>query len=519
MTLIPGYRRLKTYISTLDYDQDIVIPSGRSIQFNKNMLTNANPLIYLLKVDENGLQFVKVNESINKILSFNISQLDETTSLFENNKINSTLYDSSSSGLPEGLSYSDGILKVSAGKLSGNSGLVVENLLKISNLDPRQEYGTDSNLVLEKYGAEYLGKEEDEIVVNEEGKDGYGVIYTLNSNTNTCTLHKFPENIGFYSTLHPYTIISKDNQKYSLIGIDDNAGMNCTSLNFVGLPSSVTKIGKNAFENCSSLISLDFSKIESLEIDTDAFSGCTNCTISILSSLETILHDRITNDKIDDASITIIPHDFVYVDETGYDSTSTIKYILNDENNTCTANSCENQSSVVNWTPYTRVYCKTTDKIYEIIEIGNKTFRNKLKLKINAIPYSVTNIGDEAFYLCTSLNYIDCTKLSTVTIGKNAFHNCTQFYLTFKNDVYNSLKEIGRISSDDKIDSAYALIVSNTILFDESKDKNIKYLFNDKKKEAILEKYPKGYKIPKFVINTKTNKKYKVIVKEKRFLW
>ena len=71
---------------------------------------------------------------------------------------------------------------------------------------------------------------------------------------------------------------------------DKGAFKNCTEITSVQFPQSLTKIGKNAFESCTGLISVDLSACTNLpKIDLYAFEGCTGLTsISLPANLTEI---------------------------------------------------------------------------------------------------------------------------------------------------------------------------------------------------------------------------------------
>ena len=529
MTKIPGYKRIKTYISDIEYDENLIIPNGKSIEFKKENSNEINTTI--LGAGNDGLQMSNSNNT----LSFNISSLkNNDIKMFENTKINPDLY-SSGSGLPKGLTYIDGILKIGANETTGNCGLIVENLLKISNLTHYLPSGSSKNLILETYNAEFLEKQDESIVViydeaEDVYKDSFGVEYSFQSTSNTFTLKKFPENIEFYSSLHPYSKISFNETKYNLVGIENNAGLNCTTLSFIGLPGTIKYIGSNAFKNCSQLKDIDLSKIEdTLSIDENAFLGCENCTITVVSSLEPSIETRIQNGKIDSADVTIIPYHFIYVNEYGKDITTGVTYELDSTTRTCIAKSYDyDVEQDILWTKYTRVRCskKEDENIYELIGITDGAFKSWTKLKISAIPYSVKSIGENAFKSCTrQYNEIDCTKLNGVTIGKDAFGWDTGYTLKFNSSEftrqYTDLNRIDYNSTTGKytLDGAIAISDDKNIILNADTIKY--YKFDDDKKIAIINKknIPNGYQVPEKVIDSKTNKVYTVIVQEKGFLW
>ena len=70
------------------------------------------------------------------------------------------------------------------------------------------------------------------------------------------------------------------------------------------------------------------------------------------------------------------------------------------------------------------------NKVYSVTSIGNMAFYGCNSLTSISIPESVTSIGDKAFYKCNSLTYITIPE-SITSIGKNAFEYCSNLYRVF----------------------------------------------------------------------------------------
>ena len=78
-------------------------------------------------------------------------------------------------------------------------------------------------------------------------------------------------------------------------------------------------------------------------------------------------------------------------------------------------------------------------KNYSVTTIGERAFYNCTSLASIDIPNSVTTIGELAFNRCTSLAFIDIPN-SVMTIGKRAFFNCTSLASV---NIPNSVTTIG----------------------------------------------------------------------------
>ena len=150
------------------------------------------------------------------------------------------------------------------------------------------------------------------------------------------------------------------------------AFLNCTSLESIEIPSSVTSIEFRAFESCTSLTSVTFGEDSQLTtIGMDAFYNCTS-----LTSIE-------------------IPSSVTSIGSSAFES-------------------CTSLTSV------------TFGEDSQLPSIGRSDFYNCTSLTSIEIPSSVTSIGYGAFVDCTSLTSVTFGENSQLTnIGVYAFCNCT----------------------------------------------------------------------------------------------
>ena len=110
-------------------------------------------------------------------------------------------------------------------------------------------------------------------------------------------------------------------------------------------------------------------------------------------------------------------------------------YILSDEDKTCEVSDCSTRltSAVI---PPTVTYNGTT---YSVTSIGDWAFYECSHLTSIEIPNSVTSIGDRAFYGCTSLTSIEIPNFVT-SIGNSAFYGCSGLATV---EIPNSVTSIG----------------------------------------------------------------------------
>lgn len=177
----------------------------------------------------------------------------------------------------------------------------------------------------------------------------------------------------------------------------------CTKLQSITIPSSVTSIGSYAFCGCTNLVSVTLPDLAT-SIGTSAFDGCTNL-ISInlpnsLTTIESCLFRYCTSLQ----SITI-PSLVTKIDNEAFNGCSSLASILI-------------PSSVTS--------------------IGSSAFSGCTGLTSITIPNSVTSIGYSAFRGCESLTSINLSNSLTI-IESDCFYGCTSLRSI---NLPNSINEI-----------------------------------------------------------------------------
>lgn len=218
-----------------------------------------------------------------------------------------------------------------------------------------------------------------------------------------------PRAFGFCSSLITISLP----EKVSTISVEAFSG--CGSLRSVSIPSSVTKISRQAFSQCYSLTSVvNMSKIpQSISSGTFETYGtlhvCQGCGESYLSA------SYWSNFTIEEDADKTGDYDFVH-DGIYYNITSST-------NKTCEVTFKDKQYNTYTGKvsiPSTVSHGSTT---YTVTGIGDYAFYNCSSLKKVSIPQSVRSIGSHAFTYCTILSTINIPN-TVSSIAESAFASC-----------------------------------------------------------------------------------------------
>ncbi len=180
--------------------------------------------------------------------------------------------------------------------------------------------------------------------------------------------------------------------------IQANAFENCTTLLSVTLPDSLGSIGNNAFYGCTNLNGLNMPS-NVISIEANAFYNCTS-----ISSI-------------------VLPDSISSLDSTAFTGCSNLKEIT---------------------LPATFISLIPKANLQEIIitsgqNIPERAFYNCSQLTKVVLPKSITDIGNNAFYGCTSLSYLEWNANECISAGSKTypiFANCSNLStIVFGNDV------------------------------------------------------------------------------------
>ena len=164
---------------------------------------------------------------------------------------------------------------------------------------------------------------------------------------------------------------------------------NCSSLESITIPDSVTSIGDEAFRGCSSLTSITIPDSVT-SIGDEAFRGCSSLTSITIPEGVTSIGNYVFSGCTALTSITI-PDGVTSIGSYAFSGCTALTSIIIPEG---------------------------------VTSIGSDAFYNCSSLTNITIPDSVTSIGDEAFRGCSALTSITIPD-SVTRIDSYAFSDCT----------------------------------------------------------------------------------------------
>ena len=190
----------------------------------------------------------------------------------------------------------------------------------------------------------------------------------------------------------------------SVTSIGDYAFYNCSSLESVTIGNSVTSIGDYAFYKCSSLESVTIPESVT-SIGGSVFSGCSSLASVIIGNSVTSIGDYAFYNCSSLESV-IIGNSVTSIGFNAFGNCSDLTAV--------------HLTDLEAWYSNIVFHDPNSNPLY----YAHHLYLNGEEVKDLVIPNSVTNIGDYAFYGCTSLASITIPE-SVTNIGDCAFYGCS----------------------------------------------------------------------------------------------
>ena len=268
----------------------------------------------------------------------------------------------------------------------------------------------------------------------------------------------------------PATFQDNENKKCKIIAIGDNAFEECSSLQSVNIPDSVTHIGYRAFYLCTSLQSVTIpdsvtsiedtafyncTSLKSITIPDSvthigylAFSYCTsleNVTIgNCLTALGEIFSvcSNLKNVTVSDNVLCIFPLAFdgctnltklttkngtkIDIPDSGISTKNNVTFIDVKTKSNITSVTIPDGVTEIPFFAFSNYTLLTNINIPQSVKlIDSNAIRKCTSLKSITIPDGVTRIGDRAFQSSTSLTSITFEENSNLeSIGDYTFYDC-----------------------------------------------------------------------------------------------
>ncbi len=206
--------------------------------------------------------------------------------------------------------------------------------------------------------------------------------------------------------------ITVNGKTYNVTSIGNLAFGGCSSLTSLEIPNSIISIGNRAFEGCSSLTSI-FIPNSVTSIGVGVFSNeCSNLTIYCEASSKPNGWNLSWN-KSDRLVYWGATEEDVIIQDG-------LQYLISNGEAVVTGHDTNITNVVI---PSTIIANGT---IYNVTNIGNYAFYSCSSLTSITIPNSVTSIGEYAFKGCSSLTSVTFEEGSNlISIGSNAFDGCS----------------------------------------------------------------------------------------------
>ena len=225
---------------------------------------------------------------------------------------------------------------------------------------------------------------------------------TYQSYTNGTYVSDYSGNVNIPSTVTYY------GTTYTVTRIGYDAFSNCSGLTSVTIPNFVITINRWAFKDCSGLTSVTIPNSVTT-ISEGAFYGCIGLTsVTIGNSVTSIGYYAFEN--CSGLTSVTIPNSVTSISSYAFEGCNGLRSIIVNNGNTKydSRNNCN--AIIETGTNMLIVGCMNTVIPNSVITIANYAFRNCSSLTSVTIPNSVTTIGDCAFENCSGLTSVFLTR-------------------------------------------------------------------------------------------------------------
>ena len=268
----------------------------------------------------------------------------------------------------------------------------------------------------------------------EYSKDGKKLLTCTNRSLTDYSIRRGSKSICDQAFLWQCSSLQSVTIPDSVTSIGDSAFSCCSSLQSVTIPDSVTSIGGRAFGECSSLQSVTIPDSVT-SIGESAFSWCTSLQSVIIPDSVTSIGDRAFWGCTSLQSV-IIPDSVTSIGNKAFSDCKSLQSVTIPDSVTSISDSafsgCSSLQSVT-----------IPDSV---TSIGRRAFSKCSSLQSVTIPDSVTSIGAGAFSGCSSLHSFTIPD-SVTSINGNPFFSCpariinySKHFVIVENNLYTSDK-------------------------------------------------------------------------------